>query len=134
MLTSISQISLKAIAPSTKELLLFSQSCLTLCDPMDCGTPGPSLSSLSPIVCPNACHWVGDTIQPTHPLSPPSSALSHFQHQGLFQWVGSLHQDAKVLELQLSISLSSKYSGLIAFRIDWFDLLAALCMAQSHKY
>ena len=47
------------------------------------------------------------------------------QHQGLFKWVGSLHQVAKVLELQLQLSPSSGYSGLISFRINWFDLLAA---------
>ena len=70
---------------------------------------------------------IGDAIKPSHPLlcpSPPAFNLS--QHQGLFQWVGSLHQVAKVLELQLqfSISPSNEYSGLISFRIDWFDLLA----------
>ena len=47
-------------------------------------------------------HWVGDAIQPSHPLSSPSpSALNIFQHQGLFQWVSSLHQVAKVLEFEL---------------------------------
>ena len=46
-------------------------------------------------------HWVGDAIQPSHPLSSPSPpALNLSQHQGLFQWVGSLHQVAKLLELQ----------------------------------
>ena len=71
-------------------------------------------------------HWVGDAIQISHPLSPPSPpALNLFQHQSLFQWVSSSHQVAKVLELQsFSISPSNEYSGLISFRIDWFDLLA----------
>ena len=46
-------------------------------------------------------HWVSDAIQPSHPLSPTSFALSLFPHQGLFQWVNSLHQVFKVLELQL---------------------------------
>ena len=47
-------------------------------------------------------HWVDDTIQPSHPLSPPSSpALNLAQHKGLFQWVSSSHQVAKVLELQI---------------------------------
>ena len=45
-------------------------------------------------------HWVNDAIQQSHPLSPPSAAFSLPQHQGLFQWVGFLHQVAKVLELQ----------------------------------
>ena len=56
------------------------------------------------------------------PHSPPALNLS--QHQGLFQWVCSSHQVAIVLELQLSISPSNECSGLISFRIDWFDLLS----------
>ena len=70
-------------------------------------------------------HRVSDAIQPSHLLltpSPPAFNLS--QHQGLFQGVSSLHQVAKVLELQLHISLSSEYSGLISFRIDWVDIFA----------
>ena len=81
--------------------------------------------SPSPGACSTHVHWVGDTIQPSHPLSSPSPfAFSLFQHQGLFQWVSSWHQVAKVLELQFSISPSNEYSGLISFRIDWLDLLA----------
>ena len=56
------------------------------------------------------------------PLSPPAFNLSH--HQGLFQWLSSSHQVAKVLELQLYVSPSGEYSGLLSFRIDWFHLLA----------
>ena len=60
--------------------------------------PCPSLSLR---VCSNSCR-VHDAIQPSHPLSPPSPpAFNLFQHQGLFQWVGSSNQEAKVLELQL---------------------------------
>ena len=60
-------------------------------------------SSLSLGVCPNSCPLSQcDAIQPSHPLSPPSfPAFSLSQHQGLFQWVSSLHQVAKLLELQL---------------------------------
>ena len=70
--------------------------------------------------------WVSDAVQPSHPLSSPSSpAFNPSQHQGLFKWVNSSHQVAEVLELQLpSISLSKEYSGLISFSIDSFDLLA----------
>ena len=69
-------------------------------------------------------HWVSDASQLSHPLSSASSpAFNLSQHQGLFQWVGSLHEVAKVLELQHH-SPSNEYSGLISFRIDWFDLLA----------
>ena len=99
------------------------QSCPALCDPMDGSTPGvPVLHCLLEFA---HVLWVGDTIQPSHPLSSPSPfAFSLFQHQGLFQWVSSWHQVAKVLELQLSISLSNEHSGLISFRIDQFDLHA----------
>ena len=70
-------------------------------------------------------HQVGDAIQPSHPLlfpSPPAFNLS--QHQGLFQWVSSSHQVAKILDFIFSISPSGGYSGWFSFRIDWLDLLA----------
>ena len=68
-------------------------------------------------------HRLGDAIQPSHPLSSPSPPTFNLsQHQGLFQWVGSLHQVAEVFNF--SISPSNEYSGLISFRTDWFDLLA----------
>ena len=74
----------------------------TLCDPMDRSTPGfPVRHHLPEFAHTHIC-WVGDAIQSSHPLSPPSPpAFNLSQLQGLFQWVGSLHQVAKVLELQL---------------------------------
>ena len=78
------------------------QSCPTLCDPMDCSTPGFPVHHqlLEPIQ--THVHCVGDAIQPSHPLSSPSSpAFNLSQHQGLFQQVSSSHHVAKVLELQL---------------------------------
>ena len=70
-------------------------------------------------------HWVGDALQPPHPLSSPSPpAFNLSQHQGLFQQVSYSHQVAKVLEFQLHIWLSNKNPGLISFRMDWLDLLA----------
>ena len=67
-------------------------------------------------------HWVGDAIWPSHPLSSPSPpAFNLSQHQGLFHWVSSLHQ---VGSSSVSISPFNEYSGLISFRIGWFDLLA----------
>ena len=78
-----------------------------------------------PEVAQTHVHWVGDASQPSHPLSSPSPpAFNLSQHQGLFQWVCFLHQVAKVLDLQFSISPSKEYLGLISFRTDWFDLLA----------
>ena len=78
------------------------QSCLTLCDPMNHSTPGLPVHHQLPESTQTHVHWVGDAIQPSHPLSPPSPpALNLSQHQGLFKWVSSLHQVAKVLEFQL---------------------------------
>ena len=70
-------------------------------------------------------HWVSDAIQLSQPLSSPSPpALNLSQHQGLFKWVRSSHQVAKILEFKLNISPFIEYPGLISFRIDWLDLLA----------
>ena len=97
--------------------------CLTLCDPLDCSTPGfPVLQYLLEFAQTHV-HWVGDAIQQSHhPLPPSPLVLSLSQNQGLFQWVGSLHQLAK--DSSFSISPSNDYSGLVSFRIDWFDLFA----------
>ena len=64
-------------------------------------------------------HRVGNAIQPSHPLLPSSSAFKLSQHQGLFKWVNSLHQVAKVLEFSFSISPSSEYLALISFRMGF---------------
>ena len=68
-------------------------------------------------------HWVSDAIQPSHPLSSPSPALNLSQHHGLFQWVSSSHQVAKVLESQLQHH-SFQWTPRTPFRMDWLDLLA----------
>ena len=87
------------------------QSCLTLCDPMNCSTPGLPVHHQLPESTQTHVHWVGDAIEPSHPLMSPSlPALNPSQHQGLFKWVSSSRQMAKV--------------GLISFRMNWMDLLA----------
>ena len=95
------------------------QSCLTLCDPMNHSMPGLSVHHQLPEFTQTHVHRVSDDIQPSHPLSSPSPAFSLSQHQGLFKWVSSLYQVAKILELQLQ-----HQSFRISFRIDWLDLLA----------
>ena len=78
------------------------QPCLTLCDPVDCSTPGFPVHHQLMELAQTHDHHVGDAIQPSHPLSSPSPFVFNlFQHQGLFKWVGSSHQVTKVLELQL---------------------------------
>ena len=74
------------------------QSCPTLFDPMGCSTPGFPVLHQLPELTQTHVHWVGDAIQPSHPFPP---AFNHSQHQGLFTWVSSSHQVAKVLEFQL---------------------------------
>ena len=78
------------------------QSCPTLCDPMDCSKPGFPVHHELLEFTQTHVHQVGDAIQPSHPLSSPSSpAFSLSQHQSLFKGVSSSHQVAKVLEFQL---------------------------------
>ena len=67
------------------------------CDPMDCSTPGFPVHHQLAELAQTHVHWVGDATQPSHSLSPPSPAFNLSQDQGLFQWVCSLHQVAKVL-------------------------------------
>ena len=77
------------------------QSCPTLCDPVNRSTPGLPVHHKPLEFTQTRVHQVGDAIQPSHPLSSPSPlAPNPSQHQGLFQWVNSLHEVAKVLELQ----------------------------------
>ena len=78
------------------------QSSPTICDPMDCSTPGFPVHHQLLELTQTHVHWVGDAIQPSHPLfSPSSPAFNLSQHQGLFKWVSSLHQVARVMEFQL---------------------------------
>ena len=78
------------------------QPCPTLCNPMDCSTPGLPVHHQLLELSQTHVHRVSDAIQPSHPLSPPSPpAFSLSQHQGLFQWVSSSPQVSKVLEFQL---------------------------------
>ena len=91
---------------------------------MDCSTAVFSVLHYLPEFAQTHVHWVSDANQPSHPLlfpSPPALNLS--QHQGLFQWVSICIKWPKFWRFSCSISPSNEYSGLISFRIDWFDLL-----------
>ena len=78
------------------------QLCLPLCDSMNHRPPGLPVHHQFPTFTQTHVHWVSDAIQPSHPLlSPSTPAHNPSQHQGLFQWVSSSHQMAKVLEFQL---------------------------------
>ena len=113
------------MSSSKGQFSLVTQSCPTLCDPMDCSTPGLPVHHQLLELTQTHVHRVGDAVQPSHPLSFPSlPAFNLSQHQGLFQWVSSLHQVTKYWSFSFSISPSDEYSGLISFRMDWLDLLA----------
>ena len=94
----------------------FTQSCLTLCNPMDCSMSGFPVHHQLPELTQIHAHWVGDAIQLSYPLSSPSPpAFSLSQHQGLFQWISSSHQVAKLQSIGVSASASilpMNYSGL----------------------
>ena len=100
------------------------KSCLILCNTTDRSMPCFLVLHHLPEFAQTHVHWVIDAIQPSHPLlSPSPPALNLSYHQGLFQWVGSLHQGAKYWSFSFSIRPSNEYAGLISFRVDWFDLL-----------
>jgi len=99
------------------------QLCLTLCNPMDCSTPGLSVHHQLRELAQTHVHWVGDAIQPSHPLwSPSPSAFNLSQHQGLFHESVLCIRWPKYWSFSFSISPSNEYSRLISFRIDSFDL------------
>ena len=92
------------------------QSCPTLCNPMNHSTPGFPVHHQLPESTQTHVHWVGDTIQPSHPLPSPSPpALKLSQHQGLFKWVSSLHQVA-------NIGVLASKSVLPMNTQDWYPL------------
>ena len=85
----------------------------------------PPRPSPTPGACSDSCSlswWCHPTISSS--VIPFSSAFNLSQNQGLFQSVSSSHQVPKVLELQLQYQSFNEYSGMISFKIDWFDLLA----------
>ena len=93
------------------------QSCPTLCDPMDCSTPGFPVHHQLPELAQTHVPQVGDAIQPPHPLSSPSPlALNLSQHQGLFKWVSSSQSGGQ------SIGVSASTSVLPMNIQDWFPL------------
>ena len=106
------------------------QLCLTLCDPMDYSTPGFPVHHQLPELAQIHVHRVGDAIQPTHSvLSPSPPAFNLSQHQGLFQWVSSSHQVAKVLELQLQ-----HQSFQWIFRTDGLSRVFSNTTVQKHPF
>ena len=101
------------------------QSCPTLCDPVNCSTPGLPVHHQLWEFTQTHVHGVSDAIQPSHPLSSPSPpAPSPSQHQSLFHESTLRMRWPKYWSFSLSISPSNEHPGLISFRLDWLDLLA----------
>ena len=130
------------------------QSCLILCNPMDCSMPGLPVPHHFPEFAQVHVHCIGDAVQPSHPLMPSSSALDLSQHQGLFQWVICSNQMTKILELQhqsfqwifradlpqlagltsvLSKGLSGVSSNTTAWR-HWFFRVVLSLSSSSHNH
>ena len=108
------------------------QLCPPLCNPMDCNMPSIPFLHYLPEFTQTQVHWAGDAIQPSHPLSshsPPAFKIS--QHQGLFQWVGSSHQVAEVLELQLQHQ-SFQWIFRVDFLWDWL-VWSPCCLRDSQQ-
>ena len=106
-------------------VLVQSLSCVRLCDPTNCSTSGFPVLHYVPGFAQTQVHWVNDAIQLSHPLSPPSTpALNLSQHQGFSNELALCTRWPKYWSFSFSINPSNEYSGLISFRINWFDLLA----------
>ena len=112
--------------------------CPALCDPMDCSMPGFLVLYYLPEFAQTQVHRVGDTIQQSHPLSllPPTFSLS--QRQALFQWVSSLSQVAKVLELQLQHQsfqwFPSEWTGWISLQSKGLSRVFSNTTVQKHQF
>ena len=118
-------IRFSSVQSSCSGFQLDSSLCPTLCNPVYCSTPGFPVHHQLPEFTQTHVHWVGDAIQPSHPLSSPfPPALNLSQHQGLLNESVLLIRWSKYWSCSFNISPSNEYSGLISFRVDWLDLLA----------
>ena len=99
------------------------QSCPILCDPTDCSMPDFPVHHQFLELAQTHVHWVGDAIQPSHPLSSPSSTPFNLSQIRVFS-NGSVLHIRWPKYWSFSISPSNEYSGLISFRMYWLDLLA----------
>ena len=107
------------------------QTCPTLCDPMNLSTPGLPVHHQLPELTQTHVNRVGDAIQPSHPLPSPSPpAPNPSQQQGLFQWVNSLHEVAKVLEFQLQ---HQSFQWTPRTDLLWDGLVGSLCSPRNSQ-
>ena len=101
------------------------QLCPTLCDPIDCSTPGFPVHHQLPELAQTRVYRVSDAIQPSHPPSLPSPPALNFPSIRVFPNESALRiRWPKYWSFSFSISPSNEYPGLISFQMDWFDPLA----------
>ena len=111
--------------PDSVQFRKVAQSCLTLCDPMDCSKPGFHVHNQLLELSQTHVHWVSDAIQPSYPLLSLLLLLSVFPSIRVFSNESALRSRwPKYWSFSFSISPSNEYAGLISFRMDWLDLLA----------
>ena len=120
------------------------QSCPTLCDPMNRSIPGLPVHHQLPESIQTHVHWVSDTIQPFHPLSSPfPPALNLSQHQVLLKLVNSSHEVAKVLEFQLQHQSHQwiprdwsplGWTGWISLQSRWLSRVFSNTTVQKHQF
>ena len=111
---------------STVQFSSITQSCLTLHDPKNCSMPGLPVHHQHPEFTQTHVHWVGDAIQPSHPMlypSPPAFILS--QNRAFSNESALPIRLPRYWSFSFNISPSNEHSGLISFQMDWFDLLAS---------
>ena len=102
-----------------------------LCNPIDCSTPGLPVHHQLPEFTQTHVHWVSDTIRPSHPLTSPSPpAFNLSQHQGLFRWVSSPHQVAKVLEFLLQ---HQSFQWTLRTDLLWGGLVGSPCRPRDSQ-
>ena len=111
-------------SPFMNQLSSVAQSCLTLCGPMDCRTPGFPVHHQLPELTQTHVHRVGHAIQPSHPLSFPSPPAFNLSQHQVFSSESVLRMRwPKHWSFSFSTSPSNEHPGLISFRMDWLDLL-----------
>ena len=117
------------------------QSCLTHCNPVDCSMPGLYVYHQPPEFTQTHIHWVSDAIKPSHPvLSPFPPAFSLSQHQGLFKWVSSSHQVAKVPASASVLPMNTQdwfplgWTGWISLQSKGLSRVFSNTTVQTHKF
>ena len=119
--------------PTSVQFSSVAQSCPALCDPVSCSTPGLPVHQRLPEFTQTHIHQVSDAIQPSHPLSSPSSPAPIPPSIRVFSNESTLRMRwPKYWSFSFSIIPSKEIPGLISFRMDWLDLLVVQDQPKQH--